>query len=217
MGQLNKLFNKYNKRIGVIGAESYFDIYRPNYAAANQTGTLIASNKSCRIDTRAQAFAEPSLQGGMYFDVFLDRSLVQAGDILIPTGLSPTASGYFEDSEILTICSISGLKPCVGMITDCLGKITDDVNTTLYNNVRFQWCSPGQPVPTANNRAIADAFPYDRRKALMYRRQGQGLPTPLMKDQRLVEIIDGLESWWRIVDVMSISNFTMLQVMEDNT
>ena len=217
MGQLNKLFNKYNKMVGVIGAESYFDIYRPNYAAANQTGTLIASNKSCRIDTRAQAFAEPSLQGGMYFDVFLDRSIVQAGDILIPTGLSPTASGYFEDSEILTICSISGLKPCVGMITDCLGKITDDVNTTLYNNVRFQWCSPGQPVPTANNRAIADAFPYDRRKALMYRRQGQGLPTPLMKDQRLVEIIDGLESWWRIVDVMSISNFTMLQVMEDNT
>lgn len=217
MGQLNKLFNKYNKMVGIAGSESYFDIYRPNYAAANQTGTLIASNKSCRIDTRAQSFAEPSLQGGMYFDVFLDRSIVQAGDILIPTGLSPTASGYFEDSEILTICSISGLKPCVGMITDCLGKITDDVNTTLYNNVRFQWASPGQPVPTANNRMVADAFPYDRRKAIMYRRQGQGLPTPLMKDQRLVETIDGLESWWRIVDVMSVGNFTLLQCMEDNT
>lgn len=203
--------------VGIAGSESYFDIYRPNYAAANQTGTLIASNKSCRIDTRAQSFAEPSLQGGMYFDVFLDRSIVQAGDILIPTGLSPTASGYFEDSEILTICSISGLKPCVGMITDCLGKITDDVNTTLYNNVRFQWASPGQPVPTANNRMVADAFPYDRRKAIMYRRQGQGLPTPLMKDQRLVETIDGLESWWRIVDVMSVGNFTLLQCMEDNT
>lgn len=203
--------------VGIAGSESYFDIYRPNYAAANQTGTLIASNKSCRIDTRAQSFAEPSLQGGMYFDVFLDRSIVQAGDILIPTGLSPTASGYFEDSEILTICSISGLKPCVGLLTDCLGKITDDVNTTLYNNVRFQWASPGQPVPTANNRMVADAFPYDRRKAIMYRRQGQGLPTPLMKDQRLVETIDGLESWWRIVDVMSVGNFTLLQCMEDNT
>lgn len=203
--------------VGIAGSESYFDIYRPNYAAANQTGTLIASNKSCRIDTRAQSFAEPSLQGGMYFDVFLDRSIVQAGDILIPTGLSPTASGYFEDSEILTICSISGLKPCVGMITDCLGKITDDVNTTLYNNVRFQWASPGQPVPTANNRMVADAFPYDRRKAIMYRRQGQGLPYPLMKDMRLVETIDGLESWWRIVDILSIGNYTMLQVMEDNT
>ena len=217
MGQLNKLFNRYNKQIGIQGSESYFDIYRPNYAAANQTGTLIATSKSVRVDTRAQAFAEPSLQGGMYFDVFLDRTIVQAGDILIPTGLSPTASGYFEDSEILTICSISGLKPCVGMITDCLGKITDDVQTTLYNNVRWQWCSPGSPVPTANNRALADAFPFDRRKALMYRRQGQGLPYPLMKDQRLLETIDGLESWWRILDVMSVGNFTLLQCQEDST
>ena len=217
MGQLNKLFNRYNKMVGIIGSESYFDIYRPNYTATNQTGTLIASNKSCRIDTRAQAFAEPSLQGGMYFDVFLDRTIVQAGDILIPTGLSPTASGYFEDSEILTICSISGLKPCVGMITDCLGKITDEVTNTLYNNIRFQWASPGQPSPTANNRIVADAFPYDRRKAIMYRRQGQGLPYPLMKSMRLVETIDGLESWWRIVDILSIGNYTMLQVVEDDT
>lgn len=217
MGQLNKLFNRYNKVIGQIGSESNFDIYRPDYTAADQTGTLIASNKSVRVDTRAQAWAEPSLQGGMYFDVFLDRSIVQAGDILIPTGLSPTASGYFEDSEILTICSVSGLKPCVGMITDSLGKITDDVKTTLYNNIRWQWCSPGSPVPTQNNRIIADAFPYDRRKALMYRRQGQGLPYPLMKDMRLVETIDGLESWWRILDIMSVGNFTLFQCQEDNT
>lgn len=217
MGQLNKLFNKYNKMVGIVGAESYFDIYRPDYTAANQTGTLIASNKSVRVDTRAQAFAEPSLQGGMYFDVFLDRSIVQAGDILVPTGLSPTASGYFEDSEILTICSISGLKPCVGMITDCLGKITDDVQTTLYNNIRFQWASPGQPVPTENSRMVVDALPYDRRKLIMYRRQGQGLPYPLMKDMRIVETIDGLESWWRILDILSIGNFTLLQVSEDNT
>lgn len=214
---LNKVFKRYNKLVGIIGSESNFDIYRPDYTAADQTGTLIASNQSIRVDTRAQAWAEPSLQGGMYFDVFLDRNLVQAGDILVPTGLSPTASGYFEDSEILTICSISGLKPCVGMITDCLGKITDDVNTTLYNNVRFQWASPGQPVPTANSRMVPDAFPYDRRKLIMYRRQGQGLPYPLMKDMRIVETIDGVESWWRILDILSIGNYTTMQVMEDNT
>jgi hypothetical protein len=64
---------------------------------------------------------------------------------------------------------------------------------------------------------VTDAFPYDRRKAIMYRRQGQGLPYPLMKDMRLVETIDGLESWWRILDIMSVGNYTMMQVSEDNT
>jgi len=212
---LNKLFNKYNHLAATVGSTYNVDIYRPDYTAADQTGTLVATNVSLRADTRSQQWAEPSLQGGMYFDMFLNRKLVHIGDYVVPTGVSPTIA--FSTSEIITICSIDGLKPCVGLLTDCIGKITDDVNTTLYSNVRWQWVSPGSPIPTANNRVIADAFPYDRRKAIMYRRQGQGLPYPLTKDMRLIETIDGLKSWWRIVDILSTGNFTLIQCQEDNT
>ena len=60
-------------------------------------------------------------------------------------------------------------------------------------------------------------MPYDRRKVIMYRRQGQGLPTPLINGMRLVQTIDGLDYWWNIVDVLSVGNFTMLQVEMDQS
>lgn len=210
MGNIySKIFNRYSKLGGQIGSDSNYDIYRPDYTAANQTGTLIASNKSARIDTRAQQWAEPSMQGGMYFDIFMDRTLVQEGDILVPTGLSPTSSTRIE---AITIAQITGLKPCVGIFTDCLGRITQDVNTTTYSNVRWMWGSPGQPKNVNTSNVNADLFPFERRKVIMYRREGRGLPTPIVEDMNLVETVDGLDKWWRIVDLLSVGSFSMLQV-----
>ena len=212
MSYLTKVFNRYNKMVAIEGSELNYDVYRPNYTAANQTGSLVVSNISVRVDTRAQQFAEPALQGGMYFDIFLDRSIVQEGDIIIPTGLSPTASSYLQ---AITIAQISGLKPCVGVFTDCLGSITEDVNTVIYSNVRWMWGSAGQPKAAATSGINSGLFPFDRRKAILYRREGIGLPVPLQKDMKLVETIDGLQHWWRIVDIMSVGNYTTLQIEED--
>jgi hypothetical protein len=210
---LNKLFNRYNLATSILGSTYNVDIYRPDYTAADQTGTLVASNVSLRADTRSQQWAEPSLQGGMYFDMFLNRKLVQIGDYVVPTGVSPTIA--FTTSEIITICSIDGLKPCVGLLTDAIGRITNEVSDTVYSNVRFQWASPGTPKPPAINNL--DVMPYDRRKVIMFRRQGQGLPTPLINGMRLVQTIDGLDYWWNIVDVLSVGNFTMLQTEMDQS
>lgn len=210
---LNKLFNKYNHMVAAQGSTYNVDIYRPDYTAADQTGTLVASNISLRADTRSQQWAEPTLQGGMYFDMFLNRKIIQIGDYVVPTGVSPTIA--FTTSEIITICSIDGLKPCVGLLTDAIGRITNEVSDPVYSNVRFQWASPGTPKPPAINNL--DVMPYDRRKVIMYRRQGQGLPTPLINGMRLVQTIDGLDYWWNIVDVLSVGNFTMLQTEMDQS
>lgn len=210
---LNKLFNRYNLATSILGSTYNVDIYRPDYTAADQTGTLVASNVSLRADTRSQQWAEPTLQGGMYFDMFLNRKLVQIGDYVVPTGVSPTIA--FTTSEIITICSIDGLKPCVGLLTDAIGRITNEVSDPVYSNVRFQFCSPGTPKPPAINNL--DVMPYDRRKVIMYRRQGQGLPTPLINGMRLVQTIDGLDYWWNIVDIMSVGNYTTMQLEADQS
>lgn len=210
---LNKLFNRYNHQVALHGSTYKVDIYRPDYTAADQTGTLVASNVSLRADTRSQQWAEPTLQGGMYFDMFLNRKIIQIGDYVVPTGVPPTIA--FTTSEIITVCSIDGLKPCVGLLTDCIGRITNEVSDTVYDNVRFQWASPGTPRPPQINHL--DVMPFDRRKVIMYRRQGQGLPTPLINGMRLVQTIDGLDSWWNIVDILSVGNFTMLQTEMDQS
>lgn len=210
---LNKLFNKFNRIIGVIGSDTKFDVYRPDYTSSNQVGSLIATGMPCRLDTRAQQFAEPALQGGMYYDIFLNRTLVKPGDILVPTGFSPTASST-PTTSIVTIGSITGLKPCVGVLSDAIGHIADDVNTVLYNNVRWQWASPGQP-KAGLHRELEASMPFDRRKCVMYRRQNIGLPIPITKQMRLVEYIDGTEYRWRIVDILSLGNYTTMQLEDD--
>lgn len=212
---LNKIFNNLNKTVGKIASDVNFDIYRPDYTAADQVGTLIYSGMSVRFDTRAAQWAEPSLSEGMYYDLFLDRLKVQEGDILIPVGLSPTASTVSR-YPVMTVASISALKPCLGFLTDHLGQITEDVNTVVYNNVRWQWTSKGTPRNGRNRNIAEDILPYDKRQALMYRRQGTGQPTAIIPGQRLVETVDGREHWWTILDVYSVGNFTTMQLEEDS-
>lgn len=212
---LKKLFNEYNQLAGKWFSDVNFDIYRPDYTSSNQTGTLIASNKSVRYDTRAAQWAEPALAEGMYYDLFLNRKLVQEGDILIPTGLSPTAS-TFSKYPIITVESLSALKPCVGTLTDQLGQICDSQDDVVYNNVRWQWGSIGQPKRGIGNKnPVEDLFPFDRRKAILYRRQGIGAPTALQVDMILRQTLDGVPTNWRIIDIMSTGNFTVLQVEVD--
>lgn len=215
---IRKIFNQYNKIVGQIASDVRFDIYRPDYTASNQTGTLIASNKSIRFDTRAAQWSEPALSEGMYYDLFLPRELVQPGDILVPTGISPTASSV-GIQPIITVESLTALKPCVGLLTDHLGQITEGIGTVRYNNVRWQWGSKGQPrsVKSGATKVVDDLLPYDKRQLIMYRRQGTGQSYPILIGMRIVEHLDGRTHAWRILDVYSTGNFTTMQVEIDAT
>lgn len=215
---LKKTFNQYNKLVGQIASDVRFDIYRPDYAASDQTGTLIATNKSIRFDTRAAQWAEPALSEGMYYDLFLPRELVAPGDILVPVGISPTASSVGVH-PIITIESLSALKPCVGMLTDHLGQLTEGVGTVRYQNIRWQWGSKGQPrsVKSGATKVVDDLLPFDKRQVIMYRRQGTGQPYPILIGMRIVETVDGRTQYWRILDVFSTGNFTTMQVEIDST
>lgn len=117
---LKKIFNQFNHLAGKLFSDVNFNIYRPDYTATDQSGTLIASNKSVRFDTRAAQWAEPALAEGMYYDLFLNRSLVQPGDVLVPTTLSITASAM-STYPVITVESISALKPCLGSLSDHIG------------------------------------------------------------------------------------------------
>lgn len=211
MANLKKIFNYYNQIAGKIFSDVNFDFYRPDYTSPTQAATLIAASKSVRFDTRAAQWAEPALSEGMYYDLFLNRKVVQPGDILIPNPLTYTASSWFQH-PVITIESISAVKPCVGLLTDHIGEIHDGEDT-LYSNVRWQWAAIGQPKRgILNKNPIEDLFPFDRRKAIMFRRQGIGLPTPIKVDMFLAEYIDGELIRWRILDIMSTGSFTILQV-----
>jgi hypothetical protein len=202
--------------MGKLFSDVNFDIYRPSYSASDQTGTLIASNKSVRFDTRAAQWAEPALGQGMYYDLFLNRDLIQSGDILVPTGLSPTAS-TISQYPIITVESISAMKPCVGLLTDHLGNITEGQNTVRYANVRWQWAAKGTPRKSNVDSRFEDLLPWDKRQVIMYRRQQTGQPYPILAGMRLVETVDGRKHLWRILDVYSTGNFTTMQVEEDST
>ena len=218
MPSLSKTFNRYNYKLAQIGSafgQGNYDIYRPDYTAANQTGVLIASNVSVRADTRAQQWAEPNLSGGMYYDLFLNRNLVKPGDILIPTGLSPTAS-TISTWPVITVGSITPLKPAVGFLSDVLGSVRDTTTNVIYNNVRWQWGRQGQPKSgLVDKQPISEILPYDKSTIIMYRRQGTGQPTPIITDHMLYYTLDGMNHWLRIVDIISIGNYTTMQVEED--
>lgn len=211
MANLNKLFKIYNKAVGGLSGERY-DIYRPNYTALDQQGTLIATGRFCRLDTRALTWAEPSLAQGMYFDIFVDRDIVQIGDVLLPTGLSPTATGM-ANFPVVTIGSISAIKPCVGLLTDVRGSIANGAEV-IYSNVRWQWAAAGTPKAGINS-PLEDSMPFDRRKVLLYKRQGVGMPVPLTTGMQLIDDTDGQGRLWNILDILTVGNYTQLQVEED--
>ena len=151
----------------------------------------------------------------MYYDLFLNRSIIQPGDILMPTGLSPTASSA-TTWPIITVASIAPLKPAVGFLSDTVGSIRDGVNLVVYDNVRWQWGRRGQPKSgLIDKQPLADILPFDKSTVIMYRRQGTGQPVPIITNHMLFYSIDGMDHWYRIVDIVSIGNYTFLQVEED--
>jgi hypothetical protein len=208
------VWNRYNRWIGINASDVDFDIYRPDYTANDQAGSLIATGKSVRYDP-GNKFAEPPIQQGFYYDLFLDRKLVLPGDLLVPTGYSPSSvMSPVPWQPCFTILQYSDQKACVGLLTDHLGVITFDVETPVYSNVRFSWGREATPKP-GRNRLIEDSMPFPRQTVIMYRRQGIGQPTALQKGMRLVETLDGLQHYYMILEVHSTGNQTVLTLEED--
>lgn len=207
---LTKIFNQLQPVIGIIASDVNFDIYRPDYTAVDQLGTLIASNKSVRFDTRAGQWAEPNVSEGQFYDLFLNRKIVQPGDVLIPTGLSPTAS-TMSDYPIITIGSMSGLKPCVGVLTDRRGDVYNSSNNLVISNARWQWTSVGNPRSGPNRQPSEDVLQYDRRDACMFKRPG----LMIAKGMTMVERFGSQSLKWRILDVTQKGNYFEMQLVQE--
>lgn len=205
MSRESNLFDKEMKKVGRIMGVSCA-VYRPDYTAADQTGTLALSDKF-RMDTQALRYLEPAFPGVYAFEIFGDRKNVQAGDIIIP---SATADG-----PAVTVMHVAPMKAMVGILTDSIGKIRESVSdTVLYTNVRFQWVGPSFPGSGLND-ALEDTVKIPKRKIAMYKRQGLGLSDPVRPGMRLVETNNDLEYVWHIVDVVTVNNITVCAVREN--
>lgn len=205
--QLNKIFNKYNKVLGNLSHSQYsYSIYRPVYTAADQIGSVVASSQNIRVDSHGESFAEPRITGASYFDIFLNRDLVQPGDVLVPSTISP-------NSPIVTIAHISPMKACVGFLSDRLGKICEGTDT-LYDNVRFSWVGPSYPGSGLNDRLEA-SLKISSRKALLFTREGVGLTNAMTEGLRLIETNNDKNYSWIITDVTTYNSYMVLGVVED--
>lgn len=205
----SKQFDKESKRIGIKSNVPYA-VYRPNYTAYDQTGVLIQPLMSIRYDTQAARFAEPNIPGVLYYDLFLDRRIVQSGDVLCPLVSADS------NNPIITVSHYNPMKACVGFLTDQFGFITEDLDTVRYTNVRWSWAGPSFP-GTGLNDALSESIKLPRRKAILYKRLGIGEPYVIRPEMRLVEFttVNSLPNIWLISDVIQFHTVTVLTVTMD--
>ena len=208
MSKFGRVFNYAMKRVGLDLSGLTFNVYRPNYAAYDQFGASVVDNpRTYRVDTQAGKFQEPPISGCEVFEVFGDRKIVQIGDVLVCT-LGSTVG------PTITITQLQPIKAMVGLMTDRLGQICDSLDNVIYTNVRFQFAGNSY-AGAGPNEVIEESLKIPRRKIVMYRREGIGLPTPLIPGMRVVEIDNDRNNVWYIRDILSQFNYTILTVTQD--
>jgi hypothetical protein len=203
----SKMFDKACKKIGIESGVTY-SVWNVDYTQQNQYGTLAFPQMSIRYDVGAEKFNEPTIPGLFTYDVFLDRSKVVVGSVLVPNPSSST-------NPVMTVAYFNPMKACVCLMTDFIGSITEDLNTVRYTNVRWQWAGPSFP-GVGLNTYIAETVGMPTRKAILYKRLNIGAPYTIRKGMRLVEsaISPDLPNIWLITDVIQYNIFTVLTVKE---
>lgn len=202
---LESKFNKAMQKAGQrMGKKAPFNIYRPDYTVSDQAGPLIGTRKY-RAATQALRFLEPAFPGVTGFELFGDRQFVRSGDVLVPVS-GPTITVLHGESEVGT------LDPLMGLMTDRVCSITEDRDTVLYTNVRYQWVGPSFP-GSGLNEALEDSLKLAKRKVAMYVREGNS--APIRVGMRLLETDNDGPIYWYIADVLSVNKLTILAVRED--
>lgn len=200
------LFNKYQRMVGQKGGEA-FNILRPNYAAQDQTGTLVLSNVMFRAAPQANKVQEPTMSGATKYNVFGDRGNIQTGDILVP---QESGSG----TPILTIDTKAEMKALTAFMTEQLGQITKDISTVVYDNIQFSFLPITFPGSSLEEN-FAGSLKISTRKAILYNRTG------IARGMRLIEKNDSQPSnsqpySWVIQDLITLHNLTVLNLTLDD-
>lgn len=172
----DSIFNYYMPLVGAYAGKPY-DVYRPVYGTANLTPpALVSTGIMYRVDPTTGKFAEPRIEGGMYYDIFGPTSNLISGDLLIRSTAVLNASGVPNTPDIMyppvTVISYDLLKSTVGIRTARIGRIQDSVadpNGVIYTPVYFDWLGQGFP-GSQINKNLAESLKIPSQRAVIYTR-----------------------------------------------
>lgn len=198
---MRRIFEKYQTKLGKVGGEK-FDAFRPDYTAVDNDGDSIVLGRKMRAAGQANKFASSPVSGLNHFNCFGSRTGLAEGDYI-----TPTESG--SGTPTITIATISPLQAVSGFMTDQIGKITEDVGTDVFTNVRFAWLPivfPGSDL-TEN---MAGTMSVSVRKFACFKREG------IRRGMRLIDQGDYDNQRWLIKDFITINNIMIINVTQDD-
>lgn len=208
MSNLYNLFHKYNKTIARIAGQPV-TVKRPNYSVVNNTPATITSIKLKVEKATAVGLAMPRFTNAEYYAIFGDRTKFLPGDIIFPT--DPNSS-----TPPVTVIHYSPLEECIGVRTSRIGKITEAIDDTVYENVYFDWIGVGYP-GSSYGEQLAGSLGIPTKKALLYTRtniQPHSNPDEI-QGMRLIETDGTVEVRWRVKLVDQIGPLTQFTVEPD--
>lgn len=211
MANLKRYFLRQQQKIAELAGQTC-EIYRPSYSTVANTETLVASTK-IKVEVSQARLSQSPYTSVTYYTIFGNRSLFQAGDIIVPTESGST-------TPPVTVVSYSPIEECMGVAMSRVGKIAytsgSISSSNMYTNVRFDWVGPGFPLSPGLDY-LNDILTVPSKKAVLYTRtnlQAQN-NTAEMSGLRLIES-DGInEIRWiiRVVDV--VNNLTILTLSQE--
>lgn len=136
--QLNKVFDKYNAKVGKLGGQKT-GIYRANYSVVDNLPSLVKDNVLIRIGTGGKKFIEPNFYNVEAYLIFGPRKLLEQGDVL----LRGTLTDPSFQSGAVTVLHWGDQKALIAIRSSLRGHIAksfdEDSNEYdyLYKNVFY--------------------------------------------------------------------------------
>jgi hypothetical protein len=197
---LEGVFNRYQSKLGKAGGEQV-DVYRPDYASEDQSGDGLIFGRKLRLQAQANKLSEPAVSGALQYNCYGQRDGIEAGDILVPI-----TSG--TGTPVITVASKAPQKAMIGFMTDRVGKITEDLSTDVYTNIRFAWLPITFPGSSLTEE-MAGSMAISTRKAVLYKREG------IKRGMRLIDETDEDDQRWEIKDFIVLNNMMVLNLNLD--
>ena len=209
-GDLQGIFLRYQPLIGNLAGDVY-NIYRPNYSIVDNTPQLIYESIPIFCDPNERKFAEPRLSGVSYYNCFLERSLIQSGDVIQQT----TSDGV---TPKLTIAHLMPMKAAQAFRTNRIGEFRDTEDHVVYSNVCFEYLGSGFPGSSMNS-ALEDSLRIPRQQIVIYSRTNLiTLRMLLIETDGLATITDSYgntikyQKRWKIEQIDNLFPITVLTV-----
>ena len=204
-------FNDFVQLAGELSGQPV-RVERPDYETPNYSeGEIIAPRKIYKVERTTNRLAQPTYTNLELYAVFGDRSLIQAGDVLIP--LDPKST-----TPIVTLVNISDQEECLGFRTNRIGAIRNGTKD-LFTNVRFDFVGEGFPASPLE-REIKTSLEIPTKKINIFTRDlDKNNLNEVYDNEGLLFIETDIEEQtrWRIETVDEIGNLMVLICKEATT